>query len=195
MIFQRRRSIDPSVYLVADHLDSALAAAEDLLALAHTLAPPKPGASAEEHLARSAGLRDFVEQARRLEMVLAARALQARRRADELRRADARFKPLVALFVAGTAALADAVDDLADSTRADFQSGEQPLAYLRSRAIVPADSASLEHRPALAVGEGFRVAQRIRLGELMDLAATFLDALDLHYDLYGDDEIAEEEAA
>ena len=37
---------------------------------------------------------------------------------------------------------------------------------------------------SLSVGEDYLVAGRIRLGTLLDLIATFLDTLDLLFDLY-----------
>jgi hypothetical protein len=41
----------------------------------------------------------------------------------------------------------------------------------------------------------FLIAERIALGALMDLAATFLDTLELFYDLYSDEQSTETELA
>ncbi len=121
-------------------------------------------------------------------MTVAARALQARARAAEVRAADSRYKSLISLFIGGTAALQDAVDDLGDSTAADFHAGSDVVTYLRARAVIAADAPGLRHFGELVVPETFLVAERIELGLLMNLCATFLDRLEDHYELYEDEE-------
>jgi hypothetical protein len=123
---------------------------------------------------------------RTLELSLITRLLQARRHAEELRRRELRLKPLIALFVAGTAPLVDAAAELGDTTTRDFETGDTASAFLRSRGLIAPDAAGLERLSQLAVGEGYLVAERIRLGTLLDLVATFLDTLDVLYDLPGE---------
>ncbi len=65
-----------------------------------------------------------------------------------------------------------------DSTRA--------LSFLRQRGLLAPDVAGLEGLSQLAVSEDYLVAGRIRLGTLMDLVATFLDTLDVLFDLYAE---------
>ena len=172
------RPVPAAVYLVADHLDAVLAAGEDLLALTHESGSEGDPAGA------AATDRCFADQARTLEMTIAARALQARARAAEVRAADPRYKPLIDLFIAGTAALQDAVAELGDSTAADFHAGSDVVAYLRSRGVIAADAPGLSHFGTLRMPESFLVAERIEVGLLMDLCATFLDRLEDHYELY-----------
>lgn len=164
------RPVPASVYLVADNLDAVLAAAEDLLRL--------------EHVPDTANDRDFVDRVRTLEMAMAVRTLQARARAIDVGNVDSRCLPLVRLFVSGTIALQDAIADLSDSTATDFHSGGDAVAYLRTRCAIAADAAGLDRFSRLAITEDFMIAQRIQLGALMDLCATFLDMLEVHYDLY-----------
>lgn len=187
-----KTKIAAGVYLFADHLDSVLAAGEDLLALDLATQPSGAETGNDEHLTRLAALRELVERMRTLEMVIAARVLQARVHAQAMaRRGPPELNRILELFVAGTATLEDAVGELGDSTRADFQTGEQPLAYLRSRAVVAADTAGSGQPERVRTDEGFLVAARIHLGTLLDLTATLLDALDVLYNLYPD---AEDEA-
>ena len=183
-----------AAYLLADHLDAMLAAGEDLLKVHRVVFAevPKP---------RPESVRDLVEVQRRcidamrtLEMSLTLRGLQARERADELRRADDRVAAIAKLFIAGTAPLADAALEFGDWTETDFESGDETTEYLRSRGLIAPDSAGLVSLDQLVVTTGFRVARRIELGPLLDLAATFLDALELFYDLY-DEELLAEDAA
>jgi hypothetical protein len=186
-----RRSDGTSVYVVADHLDGVLAAGEDILRLRLDLAAQPTGQPPGE------ALRRFVESVRSLEMILVAHALQARTRAKELVDADAPLKRLLALFASGTAVLEDAVEELGDATLSDFDTADDPLAYLRSRGLLAADAGSLRCVERLVIGEDFLVVQRICLGVLMDLAASFLDALEDCYDLAVEDEddIAQQIAA
>ena len=171
--------VPAAVYLVADNLDAVLAAGEDLLKLELDCA------SANDLSASAATMtRVFAERVRTLEMTIAARALQARARAIEVRAADQRYRSLIGLFVGGTAALEDAVADLGDSTSADFHAGSEPVAYLRARGAIPADAPGLRSFGVLQITETFLVAERIRLGDLMTLCATFLDRLEDHYELY-----------
>jgi hypothetical protein len=118
-------------------------------------------------------LAEFLVTVRTLSLIT--RLLQARRHAEELRRRELRLKPLIALFVAGTAPLVDAAAELGDTTTRDFETGDTASAFLRSRGLIAPDAAGLERLSQLAVGEDYLVAERIRLGTLLDLVATFLD--------------------
>jgi hypothetical protein len=172
---------NPSLLLLKDHLDATLALGEDLLAGELSLpAADRPGL--RDWIRQTRDLDDFLSSLRTLEYALTARLLQARKRAEELKRGDSRLKPLIALFVAGTAPLVDAAAELGDTDARDFNSVDSALAFLRSRGMLAADAAGLELVSHLTVGEGYQVAGRVELGSLLDLAATFLDTLDLLYE-------------
>jgi hypothetical protein len=181
----------PSIYLLGDHLDAALAMGEDLLTEKVALADPAQPLSMARLVRQNRELSDFLTTVRTLELSLTARLLQARKRAEEMRRREVRLKPLIALFVAGTAPLVDAAMELGDTTLRDFDTGDTAFAFLRSRALIARDAAGLERLSELRVGEDYLVAGRLRLGTLLDLVATFLDSLDLLYDLYGEPATAE----
>jgi hypothetical protein len=191
-MFGLRRRDDATVCLIADHLDAVLAAGEDLLKQKLDLAECS---GPQQFRTPGEPLRQFVETVRTLEMILVAHALQARSRARELAAADAPLKRLLALFASGTAALQDAVEELGDATLSDFDTADDPLAYLRSRGLLAADAGSLLCLEEIAAGEHFLIARRIALGALMDLTAAFLDALEDCYDLAGDDDIANQLAS
>jgi hypothetical protein len=176
---------NPSLYLLIDHLDSALAMGEDLLSERLALgAPDRP--SLRGWIRQTRDLKGFLASVRTLEYALTARLLQARKRADDLKRGDIRLKPVLALFVAGTAPLTDAASDLGDADARDFDCADATMTFLRSRGLLAPDAAGLEIVTGLAVGEDYQVAGRVRLGTLLDLVATFLDTLDLLYDLHAD---------
>jgi hypothetical protein len=171
--------------LLGDHLDAALALGEDLLTEKVVLADAVEPVTMARLVRQNRELAEFLGAARTLELSLIARLLQARRRAEEMRNREPRLKPLIGLFVGGTAPLLDAAKELGDTTAHDFDTGDTAFAFLRSRALIARDAPGLERLCELRVGEDYLVAGRIRLGTLLDLVATFLDSLDLLYDLYG----------
>ena len=177
---------NPSIYLLGDHLDAALAMGEDLLTEKVVLADAAQQLTTARLVRQNRELADFLTTVRTIELSLTARLLQARKRAEELRRRETRLKPLIALFTAGTAPLVDAAMELGDPPTRSFDTGDTAYAFLRSRALIARDAAGLEQLTELRVGENYLVAGRIQLGTLLDLVATFLDSLDLLYDLYGE---------
>ena len=176
----------PSIYLLGDHLDAALAMGEDLLTEKVALDTPAGKSPLRDWMRQNRDLNDFLTTVRTLEYAMTARLLQARKRAEDLKRSETRLRPLIALFVAGTAPLADAADELGDTDARDFDSADAALTFLRGRGLLAADAAGLEGLPRLAIGEDYQIAGRIRLGTLLDLVATFLDTLDLLFDIYAD---------
>jgi hypothetical protein len=172
---------NPSLYLLRDNLEATLALGEDLLSAELTLpAHDRPGL--RDWIRQTRGLDGFLGSLRTLEYAMTARLLQARKWAEDLRRSDARLKPL--MFVAGTVPLVDAAAELGDSDARDFDCDDAALTFLRRRGMLAPDAAGLELVSRFAVGEDYQVAGRIGLGPLLDLVATFLDTLDT---LYGPD--------
>lgn len=181
--------IAPIMALLADHLDAVLAAGEDLLALAVDVEGVRRSDGAAAPWER---FEPFVERLKVYELTIVARTLAARRRVAEsargMKRADPTIGRMFESFLGGTAALEDAVAELADRVGADFDSGLDPLAYMRTRGIIPADAGSvLAGTRVLAAGETFLVARRIQIGELLDMVAAFLDVLDNAYGLFDED--------
>lgn len=181
----------PTIYLLSDHLDAALAMGEDLLTERVVLAEAEQKLNMGRLLRQSGEVADFLDTVRTLELNLISRMLQARKRAEEIKRSESRLKPLISLFVGGTAALVDAAEELGDTTNLAFDTGDTAQAFLRSRGVIARDAAGLEQMTQLAVTEDYLVAARIRLGTLLDLVATFLDTLDTLFDLYQDEPAVE----
>lgn len=181
------RDLPPAVYQLADHLDAALAAGEDLIA-AFGSWPHGPirwrGTNAEAIAARRFAERATIEAVRSAEMRVIARVIKARERAGELGRFGTPFGPLLRLFTAGTAVLADAVPACGDATREDFATADGLIAYLRRRGVIDPDVASFADDEPIATADAFLVAGLAPLAALMDTVALLLDSLDAHYDLY-----------
>jgi len=172
-----------SVYLLADNLDAALAAGEDLQASEITWNAAS-GEGDEEIAAARQAQREALSQIRSLEMILVARVLKSRERAEELGRRDPRFKDIAKLYNAGTALLIEASGEFGDPTVHNFQTGDAQIAYLRTRGLIAEDAAAPIEGATLFIDDSFLVARRSRLGVLLDLVAMFLDTLETHFDLF-----------
>lgn len=171
------------VYLLADHLDAALAAGEDLLK--STLSWNGGDARASDLLASSRRAeREAVDAVRKLELLLLARVLKSRESARDLAKAESFFKSIAGLYTSGTAIVADAAQEMADETAYAFDAGDGVTAYLRSRGLIAAEEAAPLEAALLPVTEDLLIAGRMPLGTLLDLIATFLDTLETHYELY-----------
>ena len=174
-----------AVYMLADHLDAALAAGEDLMARGgdwRSLAE-KPGDPAEF----ASRQRAIVEAIRGLELMLVGRILKARAHAGALAEHDDRFRAIAKLFVSGTAVLLDAVKESGDARGTDFDTADGIVAYVRSRGLIAPDAPTVRAPSDLTIDDSFLVAKRIALGPLLDMAAAFLDALDIEYELFVED--------
>ena len=181
-------ALPAGIYQLADHLDAGLAMAEDLVTETLAVNAQVPGMAMRTMVRRNSELLAFLDTVRSLELAMTARLLQARKKADDLKRHDGSFRPLVTLYSAGPAALVDAAAALGDESRATFETGNVSQAFLRSRGMIAADAAGFEGIDRLAVTEDYLVAGKIHLGTLMDLVATFLDTLDRSFDLFSDED-------
>ena len=136
----------PSIYLLSDHLDAALAMGEDLLTEKLALDAPArqsspPCAAGCGRTATSTIFSPRCARSIRHDGTAPAGA-QAGRGAQSAARP--RLKPLIALFVAGTAPLADAAAELGDTDARDFDAADAALTFLRSRGLIAADAAGLD---------------------------------------------------
>lgn len=177
--------IPPNVYLLADNLDAALAAGEDIMksTLVWGTGSDRDGAA----IAHSrAAQRTVLQNVRSLEQILVARVLKSRERSEEIAKRDPRFATVARLYNAGTAILIEAVGDFGDPTAVDFENGGGAVAFLRTRGLVLEDAPGPSDGQTFKFGDNFLVAGRIRLGTLLDLVAMFLDTLEIHFDLFSD---------
>ncbi len=85
---------NPSIYLLRDHLDAALAMGEDLLTETLALDTPAGRSALRTWMRQNRDLNDFLTTVRTLEYAMTARLLQARKRAEEVKRSESRLKPL-----------------------------------------------------------------------------------------------------
>jgi hypothetical protein len=175
-----------AVYMLADHLDATLAAGEDLMARgAEWRSLAEKPRDPVEYASRQ---REIVEEIRSLELMLIARILKARTHAGTLSEYDDRFRAVAKLFVSGTAILLDAVNESGDARSMDFDTGDGIVPYVRSRGLIAPDARAVRTASDLTIDDNFLVAKRMALGPLLDMAAAFLDALDIQYELFVEEE-------
>ena len=181
-----------SVYMLADHLDAALAAGEDLVARSHDwqALAEQPGADTDFAFEQ----RELAEQVRGLELMVIARTLKARDHARALAEIDPRFAAVAKLFASGTVVLLDAVAECGDARNDDFETGDDVVSSVRSRGLISPAAANVHSPRQLVIDDQFLVAKRMALGPLMDMAGAFLDALDAHYDLFVEEPVDEKAA-
>ncbi|MFT5510274.1 MAG: hypothetical protein ACI89J_003367, partial [Hyphomicrobiaceae bacterium] len=65
-----------------------------------------------------------------------------------------------------------------------FTTGADPIGYLRSRGLIDEEAGSLAAEATLSVSDDFRIAGHIEIGPLVDLVVTFLNTIELHFDLF-----------
>lgn len=176
------------VYLLAEHLDAALAAGEDLVGVRFIWTGPQPRAREEIEAIRT-GQRASVERIRTFELALLSRILAGREWAVVVADEEDKFSALTRLFLSGTAILVDAVDECGDTSVIDFDTGDNLTAYMRSRGLIATDAPGISDLTPIAPDESFLVARRVPLGSLLDLVAAFLDALETEFDLFQDDAV------
>lgn len=177
--------IPPNIYLLADNLDAALAAGEDLMkaVLVWETGTARDG----EAISRiRANQRAVLQRVRSLEQVLVARILKSRERSEELAKRDSRFSTIARLYNAGTAILIEAVAEFGDPSATDFEDGGGAVSFLRKRGLIAEDAPGPVEGQTFAFGDDYLLAARIRLGTLLDLVAMYLDTLETHFDLFND---------
>ncbi len=180
----RRRDLDPSIYLLVEHLDAALNAGDHLTSLSMAVTEPTAHMGPRGLRHREARFVAFVNQVRALEASLIAHIVQARRRAGELPRIKGQLKLLLDPFTSGTTVLLDAIADYGDPGAIAFNNGADRLAYLRARGLLPSDTGAMMPSMRVEITEGFLVAGRIELGPLLDLCEAFLRALNTEFELW-----------
>ena len=180
---KRLRPAPASVYLLAEHLDAALAAGEDLTGVL-CLSSDTPPREEAELVEFRASRREAIEKIRTYELALLARLLMGREWAVTVATENERFHPVARLYVAGTATLVDAVAECADLSGEDFDTGDDLTAYMRGRGLIEPDAVGLSDAAPVAANEAFLVAKRAPLGVLLDLVASFLDALEAEFELF-----------
>lgn len=182
---------DPSpVYRLADYLEQLVEIGADLAAL-ETVGPGSAkGLGAAGLRLALTDLSRFIDRAHTLELAIAAKLGTAREAARRAARYDRRLSALASLFVAGSGDLYLSLGLIGDPTQSDFDRGDDTLAFLIDRGLVPETCLTLAGIERIAAGTPYRLCGLTPLGDLIDLCDAFLNAIDMHYGLYEPDAAA-----
>lgn len=172
------------VSLLADHLDTALAIGEELLALA---LPARSDLDERDPEQAPAAFDDFVHRLMQLEAAFLLRVLRARRLIGEIGRGEAALRASSSLFRAQTDLLQELILKAADRPEGQLTRVGDSHAYLRSRGLIAPEAAAPSPFESIAVGEGFRIGGIAEIGHVLNLVSALLDLLDAHYGLYSPD--------
>lgn len=169
------------VCMLADHLDTALAVGEDMLALEMA---PRADLDESDPKAAPELVDRFVQRLRQLELSLITRVLLARRRLAEIVPEDSLMRAAGGLFRAQTALLVDLVVSSEPAGAARLAGASDSFAYLRSRGVIPPEQAAPSPYESVTISENFRIGGVVALGALLDLISSQLDLLDSRFCLY-----------
>lgn len=160
-MLQQLQHVPPNIYALADHLDTALAACEDLLKLDGPRAEPGP----------------FLGSLLKLELTAIMHVLQARQHLRELRFDDGDLANQAALFLDRTACLEEPLKRSAGAL--DIT---DPIDHLRSYGITAGTIGT--GAGGLAVKGQVLIGRQIPIATVRELAAATLDALEVRYPIF-----------
>jgi hypothetical protein len=172
------------ISLLADHLDTALAVGEEMLAA--TL-PARSDLDEADPESAPIAIDLFVRRLMQLEGSFLLRVLRARRLATEIGRADAALKAAGDLFRAQTAVLHEMILSAGENAEGQLTRAGDSHAYLRSRGLIAPEAAAPSPFESVTVGESFRIGGVAEVGQMLDLVSALLDLLDARYGLYSPD--------
>ena len=105
------------------------------------------------------------------------------------------MRPVRQLIVSQSESLLTIIDQFGDNAEQRFLSGDDPLAFLRSRGVLSDEAGTLPHFDALKVTDRYKLAGTVEMGPLLDMVAGALDALDIAYDLFATDDAEDDDDA
>ncbi len=193
---QNEEQLQSVVYLLSDHLCSAIEVADQIMGLRYVSEPISPGLSSENILSRLDDFHRFLDHIRTYEFLLVTKINQARHWALHLRNFESDFRPLIDLFTTSTDIVADASNILETNEEAIFNGEGQPQHLIESRQLFTETLRDEEDgvcQPVcISANENFLLGGKVRLVALIDVCTTFLDSLDARFGMVEDEEQAEE---
>lgn len=173
-----------AVQLLADQLEALQQSCDRLGELHFAGSDGHQGDDAEDVLDRLAALGDFVGRLETAELAIVTKLAQARLWAGAVAKSDIRLRTFAGLFHAGTQALADQIDGLAEPSQSLFDGAACPALFLRQRDLLPQSGALADGSQPIAIDGSYRLCGVTEIGDLVDLCQATLNALDAHYGIY-----------
>lgn len=168
------------VYFLTDHLFAAMEAGEKISAASYTQNNLDRDLSSAEIMQELEDQRLFINDLSTWEEDLVTKINQARQWSRYLKDHDSSFKPLIDLFNSATHPLTDVAAQIRDHHDRHFEGGDHPDWFITSRAITQKQSAD-GRLLALTTRDNYLIGGHLRLGQLLDLAETFLETLESRF--------------
>ena len=171
------------VYFLTDHLCSAIDVGEDIYNLRFASNSMSSDLSSEDILDRLDEFHQFLDEIRTNEFLMLSKINQARHWCIHMRYLDVEFRPVVDLFNTATKAVSSIETILGVDEQGVFEGESVPQTLLDSRNLVIEKSDGDSVPAKISVDENFLIGGKVLLTDLLDACNTFLDSLDIRFDV------------
>lgn len=191
---QENDQLQSVVYFLSDHLCTAVDIGEQIFSLRYAAQEYTPDLKTDDILDRLDEFHQFLDEIRTHEFMFLSKINQARHWCIHLRHLDIEFRPVVDLFNAATKHVADVESVLGMDEQGVFdgEATHQHLIESRNLFIDPPQSAGGQPQ-RIAVDDNFRLGGKAPLLELLEACNSFLDSLDIRFDVVEEVEETSEE--
>lgn len=184
---QANEQIQSVVFFLSDHLCSAIEEGEKILNLSYTSEPMSSEMRADDILDRLDDFHQFLDDIKTLEFLLVTKLNQARHWCIHLRYLDKEFAPMLDLFNTATDALVDIEGILGLDEQDVFEGKGSQEHFMESRKLIVETNSKDDDDPSqVNVDDSFLLGGKIPLSAVLEACNTFLDSIDIRYDVMED---------
>ncbi|MEM7621178.1 MAG: hypothetical protein AAF228_12095 [Pseudomonadota bacterium] len=183
---QSEEQIQSVVFFLTDHLCSAIEEGEQILNLSYTSEPLSEDLSSDDILDRLDDFHQFLDQIRTLEFLLVTKLNQARHWCIHLRYLDNEFKAMLDLFNSATSALVDIERVLGIDEHGMFNGEDSHEHFIKCRKLIIEQSDNEGYPSDIQIDDNYLLGGKIPLTDVLDACNTFLDSIDIRYDVMED---------
>lgn len=191
-IMQGNEQLQSVVFFLSDHLCSAIEEGEKLFNLSYTSDKISPELSADDILDRLDDFHQFLDHIRTIEFMLLTKLNQARHWCIHLRHLDSEFKPVLDLFNTATSSLVDIESVLGIDEQGIFNGEGSHEHFIKSRQLTTEQTDEEGCPSRISVEDEFLLGGKVPLADILDACNSFLDSIDIRYDVMED--VPEEES-
>ena len=173
--------LESVVFVLSDHLCSAIEAGDYLMALEHETKIVSQDESSEDILERLDQFHKFLDDIRTYEFLIVTKINQARHWSLHLRQLYRDLRPVIDLFSAATAIVGDASQLLGQSAQEIFNGQTEPSRFLESRQILYQPILGKENSRICTINDQYLIGGKVTLMDLLDVCRTFHDSLEVQF--------------
>ncbi len=176
-----RDQLETVVYVLSDHLCSAIEAGDYLLALEHETKIVSQNESSESILERLDRFHRFLDDIRTYEFLIVTKINQARHWSLHLRQLDRDLRPVIDLFASSTAIVTDASHLLGQSEQQIFNGQTEPKQFIESRKICVDTTTGKKNSKICSINDHYLIGGKVLLKDLLDVCQAFHTSLEAQY--------------